>query len=146
MKDLSRAEREVVALVALDLSNTEIAAQLHREEQTIKFHVTNALRKLGLRSRVGLAVWHVAQLGGGVVAIQARSSPPRVIESRPDRCWMCEYREVAEQAALAGLSGRLVDDGVLVVPNGRPIKLRTIADLEALKTELGPRLSVGRTV
>lgn len=146
---LSLIEREVISLVALDLSNSEIAARMQRSEQTIKFHITNVLERLGLRSRVGLAVWHVATLGGGTVEIvsgRGVRALPQAEAPRPKRCWACEYREVAEQAALAGLSGRVVDDGVIVSPNGRAIKLRTLADLEALKTELGGRLSVARTV
>jgi DNA-binding CsgD family transcriptional regulator len=149
--ELTRIESEVAALVAQDLDNREIARSMHRTEQTVKFHITNALKKLGIRSRVGLAVYHVqktAAVGGPLVIAGRAPTPPAPAkqEPRPERCWTCEHREVAEQAALAGLDARVITDGVLVVPNGRPIKLRSLDDWEALKTELGPALSVARTV
>jgi len=48
---LSRREREVLGLVALGLSNTQIAARLFIGVQTVKTHVTNVCHKLGVSSR-----------------------------------------------------------------------------------------------
>jgi non-specific serine/threonine protein kinase len=64
---LTPREREVVALVAQEFSNLEIAARLVISERTVESHVRNALGKLGLRSRAGLAAWaterHILPLG-----------------------------------------------------------------------------------
>jgi DNA-binding NarL/FixJ family response regulator len=48
---LTRAEHEVATLVALGLSNAEIAARRRRAERTIANQVASVLLKLGLSSR-----------------------------------------------------------------------------------------------
>jgi len=48
---LTTRQREVAALLADGKSNKEIARQLKVYEGTIKFHVKNILRKLGVRNR-----------------------------------------------------------------------------------------------
>ncbi|WP_163632646.1 LuxR family transcriptional regulator [Microbacterium sp. B35-04] len=49
--DLSRREREVVGRAAAGRTNREIAAEMFLSQRTVESHMSNALRKLGLRSR-----------------------------------------------------------------------------------------------
>ena len=52
---LSPREREVLRLVASGARNRDIAKKLSISENTVKFHVSNLLRKAGARSRAELA-------------------------------------------------------------------------------------------
>jgi len=54
---LSPREQEVLQQIALGASNKDIARTLHIAETTVKIHVQNILRKLGLSSRVQAAVY-----------------------------------------------------------------------------------------
>jgi DNA-binding CsgD family transcriptional regulator len=53
--ELSPREREVAELAALGRSNKEIAADLFLSVNTVARHVTAVMRKLGVRSRAGIA-------------------------------------------------------------------------------------------
>jgi len=48
---LTRAEQQVLALMAQDLRNAEIAARIHRSVRTVDHHVAAVLAKLGVDSR-----------------------------------------------------------------------------------------------
>ena len=65
LEQLSAREREVVVLAARGAGNLEISAALTIEVSTVKFHVSNILRKLGFRDRTEL----VARLGAGLASV-----------------------------------------------------------------------------
>ena len=52
---LTEREREVVELVARGLTNREIGRRIFVSESTVKFHVRNVMRKLGVRHRAEVA-------------------------------------------------------------------------------------------
>lgn len=56
---LSAREREILTVLARGASNKEIAREFDLAESTVKIHVQNILRKLGLNSRVQAAVYAV---------------------------------------------------------------------------------------
>lgn len=61
---LTSRELDVVELIALGLSGSEIAQELHLAHNTVRTHVRNAMRKAGARSRAQLVAM---ALGEGMV-------------------------------------------------------------------------------
>jgi DNA-binding NarL/FixJ family response regulator len=53
---LSKREHEVLAVVAKDKTDREIAGELGIRERTVRAHVSRIILKLGVASRVGAAV------------------------------------------------------------------------------------------
>ena len=62
-ESLTPAETRVVELVAQGLTNPEIARRLYVSRDTVKSHVSSALMKLALRTRVELAASASRRLG-----------------------------------------------------------------------------------
>jgi DNA-binding NarL/FixJ family response regulator len=56
LAELTDREREIVALVALGLSNQDVAGRLYLSPLTVKTHVNRAMAKLGVRDRAQLVV------------------------------------------------------------------------------------------
>ena len=54
---LTRRELEVLRLVARGATNRAVAATLWVTDQTVKFHLSNVYRKLGVRNRFEAARW-----------------------------------------------------------------------------------------
>ena len=54
---LTGRELDVARLVALGMTNGEIAQQLYISRKTVSTHVSHILAKLGMRSRTEVAVW-----------------------------------------------------------------------------------------
>ncbi|MDX3111504.1 response regulator transcription factor [Nonomuraea angiospora] len=61
---LTRREQEITGLIAQGLSNTDIADILGIAHSTVKGHVKEIFRKLGLRNRVQAALYHHAHTSG----------------------------------------------------------------------------------
>jgi DNA-binding NarL/FixJ family response regulator len=59
---LTRRESEILGLVAAGATNGEIARKLWVTEQTVKFHVSNIYRKLGVANRTEAC--HYAHVNG----------------------------------------------------------------------------------
>ncbi|BAK76266.1 nitrate/nitrite response regulator NarL [Pseudogulbenkiania sp. NH8B] len=59
LEKLTPREREILGFLAQGQSNKEIARTLDLAESTVKIHVQNILKKLGLSSRVQAAVYAV---------------------------------------------------------------------------------------
>lgn len=57
MKKLTRREIEILQLVSGGLSNRQVGELLYVTDQTVKFHLANVYRKLGVRSRFEAALW-----------------------------------------------------------------------------------------
>ena len=62
--DLSAREREVLDLLALGRANKQIARELGISERTVKVHVGNVFRRIGVQDRTSAAIWARDHLPG----------------------------------------------------------------------------------
>jgi DNA-binding NarL/FixJ family response regulator len=59
--DLSTRESEVLKMIAFGYSNKEIATRLNLSVKTIEAHKSNAMRKLGITSRIDIVKYAILQ-------------------------------------------------------------------------------------
>lgn len=69
---LTRRELEILKLVSEGRSNRQVAELLWVTDQTVKFHLANVYRKLGVRSRFDAARWALEQ---GVLEAATEDAP-----------------------------------------------------------------------
>jgi DNA-binding NarL/FixJ family response regulator len=75
---LTRRELEILRLVAEGRSNRDVAKLLWVTDQTVKFHLANTYRKLGVRNRFDASLWAVAN---GVVRQPAERKEGLVVNA-----------------------------------------------------------------
>jgi DNA-binding CsgD family transcriptional regulator len=59
--NLTKREREILALIGAGLSNRQIAERLYLSQATVKTHITHLLQKLGLANRTEAALYAVRE-------------------------------------------------------------------------------------
>ena len=57
MEELSERERQVLVLVGSGIPNKQIARRLGISEKTVKVHLTNVFRRIGVEDRTQAALW-----------------------------------------------------------------------------------------
>ncbi len=62
IKQLTHREREILELLAKGYDNNAIAKELTITIKTTTYHITNLLRKLGLKNRQEAALWALKYL------------------------------------------------------------------------------------
>ncbi|HEX4378977.1 MAG TPA: helix-turn-helix transcriptional regulator [Candidatus Acidoferrum sp.] len=99
---LSRRQHEVLAAIAQNLSNKEIAAKLNVAVRTVKFHVSTLLEKFEVRGRVDLMIEaaeflplegvhkRVAASGGSAAVAAAAALLPMAPSASPARLRIAE--------------------------------------------------------
>jgi DNA-binding CsgD family transcriptional regulator/catechol 2,3-dioxygenase-like lactoylglutathione lyase family enzyme len=73
---LTPAEWRVVNAVRHGMSNPQISKRLHVSLDAVKFHVANAVEKLGLRNRTALKHWSGAPVDGALEKGHAMTTVP----------------------------------------------------------------------
>ncbi len=65
IESLSPQERRVLGLVAMGLTNKEVAAELRLSEKTVKNYFSSVLSKLGMARRAEAAAFYTRHMDGG---------------------------------------------------------------------------------
>jgi DNA-binding NarL/FixJ family response regulator len=113
LEALTPRERQILELIARELSNRDIAETLLIEVGTVKNHVHSILEKLSVQSRHQAASYQRAALGGETSPADRPAVPGRMsVPSAEERA-----RVPRDVAGLATPSGNL--DGRLYRPRGR---------------------------
>lgn len=60
LMQLTRRQLEVLMKLAEAKTNSEIAAELHISEKTVKVHISKIIQKLAVKDRVGAALYYVS--------------------------------------------------------------------------------------
>jgi DNA-binding NarL/FixJ family response regulator len=60
--ELTRRERQVLCMIAGGASNQEIAAEIFVSPHTVKTHIYNIFKKIGVKTRVQAALWAAKHL------------------------------------------------------------------------------------
>lgn len=81
-RPLTPREQEVVRLIAAGASNKEIAQRLAITERTVKAHLTSTFEKLGLSSRLQLAIYAISRGIAGAHQSPIDESPAALVEGR----------------------------------------------------------------
>jgi DNA-binding NarL/FixJ family response regulator len=61
---LSERESEVLRLAARGLANKQIGRELGITERTVKVHLGNVFRRIGVSDRTSAALWYREHVGG----------------------------------------------------------------------------------
>ena len=90
--NLSEREKDVLKLVALGLTNREIAQKLSISPNTVKVHISNIFEKTGVASRTEATVFaierRIVDVPGGEVANQAEDHSLRGLLARFSWVWV----------------------------------------------------------
>ncbi len=75
---LTPTERQVVELVCRGLTNPQIAAELFIEHSTVRWHLKNVFRKLGVRTRTELATKQLENFANHGERDRTSGNPPHL--------------------------------------------------------------------
>jgi DNA-binding NarL/FixJ family response regulator len=81
-RKLTPRERDVLQHAALGMSNRQIGDELQIAEQTVKNHLSSAMRKLAIRDRTSAVV---LALGQGLISVPILPTPDGGVDAQHQR-------------------------------------------------------------